>query len=106
MGVSDPAGLVFDALADPVRRQLLSQLSAAPATATQLAADLPMSRQAVAKHLSSLADAGLLARERAGRDVLYRVTPEPLSEAMSWMATVEARWDARLTRLAESLASE
>jgi DNA-binding transcriptional ArsR family regulator len=104
MSPEDPVGPVFEALADPVRRRLLAQLSHAPATATELASELPISRQAVAKHLASLSEAGLLARERAGRDVLYRVTPEPLSEAMSWMTTVGAGWDARLTRLAESLA--
>jgi DNA-binding transcriptional ArsR family regulator len=100
---TDPAGPVFEALADPVRRRLLAQLSAAPATATELAAGMPISRQAVAKHLASLSQAGLLERERAGRDVRYRVTPEPLSEAMGWMAEVGARWDDRLARLAASL---
>lgn len=104
MSSSDPAGPVFEALADPMRRRLLSELAASPATATELAAGLPISRQAVAKHLASLSEAGLLERERAGRDVRYRVTPEPLSGAMSWMAEVGASWDVRLKRLGESLA--
>jgi ArsR family transcriptional regulator, cadmium/lead-responsive transcriptional repressor len=95
----DPAGAVFDALADPMRRQLLSQIAARPATATELAAELPISRQAVAKHLSSLSSAGLLARERTGRDVRYRITPQPLSEAVVWMSEVGGQWDARLERL-------
>ena len=89
----DQAGRVFSALADPTRRQLLSAISATPATATELASELPISRQAVTKHLNALADAGLLGRERVGRDVRYRVTPEPLSEAVSWMAQVGGRWD-------------
>ena len=105
MSTSDPAGPVFQALADPVRRQLLSQLSTSPATATELAAGLPISRQAVAKHLGSLLEAGLLQRERAGRDVRYRITPEPLSQAMTWMAEVGGRWDSRLERL-RTLVSE
>ena len=100
---SDPAGAVFDALADPMRRRLLSQIALHPATATELAAELPISRQAVAKHLSSLSNAGLLDRERAGRDVRYRVTPAPLSEAVAWMAEVGGQWDARLGRLAETV---
>jgi DNA-binding transcriptional ArsR family regulator len=99
----DRAGAVFGALADPMRRRLLSEISAHPATATELASGLPISRQAVAKHLTSLSDAGLLRRERAGRDVRYRVTPQPLSEAVSWMAEVGGQWDDRLARLAQAL---
>ena len=68
-------------------------------TATQLAADLPISRQAVVKHLASLTDAGLIDRERAGREVRYRVTPQPLTDAVSWMADVGAQWDTRLATL-------
>jgi DNA-binding transcriptional ArsR family regulator len=99
----DPAGAVFGALADPMRRRLLSQIAAQPSTATELASTLPISRQAVAKHLSSLSDAGLLGRERTGRDVRYRVTPAPLSEAALWMAGVGGQWDERLARLARTL---
>ena len=99
----DRAGAVFGALADPMRRRLLSEIAAHPATATELANGLPISRQAVAKHLTSLSEAGLLERERAGRDVRYRVTPQPLSEAVSWMADVGGQWDARLARLGRAL---
>jgi DNA-binding transcriptional ArsR family regulator len=99
----DPAGRVFNALADPTRRRLLSAIAATPATATELASDLPISRQAVTKHLSALADAGLLERERAGRDIRYRVTPEPLTEAVSWMAEVGGEWDRRLDSLRHSI---
>ena len=76
-----------------------SAISATPATATELAGDLPISRQAVTKHLTALADAGLLERERVGRDIRYRVTPEPLTEAVSWMAEVGGQWDLRLASL-------
>ncbi len=100
----DNAGAVFGALADPMRRRLLSALAEHPATATELASSLPISRQAVAKHLGSLSDAGLLERDRSGRDVRYRVTPAPLSDAVSWMAEVGGQWDQRLARLAEKLA--
>ena len=75
----DRAGAVFGALADPTRRTLLAALARHPeATATELAAELPITRQAVLKHLSALADAGLLDRERSGREVRYTVTPAPL----------------------------
>jgi DNA-binding transcriptional ArsR family regulator len=101
--VDDQSGAVFEALSDPMRRRLLSQIASHPATATELANELPITRQAVTKHLTCLSRAGLLARERAGRDVRYRVTPAPLSDAMSWMAQVGAEWDDRLDRLAHTL---
>jgi DNA-binding transcriptional ArsR family regulator len=95
---------VFGALADPTRRALLTAISEHPsATATELAAELPISRQAVLKHLTALADAGLLDRERSGREVHYRVTPEPLSDAVSWMTDVGGQWDERLASLGRQL---
>ena len=100
----DRAGAVFGVLSDPTRRTLLSAIAQQPdATATQLAAELPISRQAVLKHLTALADAGLLDRERSGREVRYRVTPEPLSDAVSWMASVGGQWDDRLAALKRQL---
>ena len=99
----DATDAVFEALSDPMRRRLLIEISARPSTATELAAELPISRQAVAKHLSSLSQAGLLSRERAGRDVRYRVTPAPLSGAVAWMAQVGGQWDSRLARLVDAL---
>ncbi|MBV9309893.1 MAG: winged helix-turn-helix transcriptional regulator [Solirubrobacterales bacterium] len=97
---TDRAGEVFGALADPTRRSLLSAIAEHPATtASELAADLPISRQAVIKHLTALADAGLLARQRNGREVHYTLTPAPLSEAVSWMARVGGQWDDRLGAL-------
>ena len=82
--VDERSGAVFGVLSDPTRRRLLSAVAAQPQiTATELAADLPISRQAVVKHLSALAEAGLLDRQRSGREVHYRITPEPLSQAVS-----------------------
>lgn len=94
---------VFDALADPTRRGILQAVASEPASATQLAGALPISRQAVVKHLGALASAGLVEGERAGREVRYRVCPEPLTEAMAWMAEVGGRWDERLGRLQRQL---
>ncbi len=99
-GSTDRAGAVFGALSDPTRRTLLAAIAHQPAaTATELASELPISRQAVLKHLTALADAGLLRRERSGREVRYTVTPAPLSEAVSWMAEVGGQWDERLAAL-------
>lgn len=91
---------VFAALADPTRRYVLSQISElGSATATELADDLPVTRQAVVKHLMALGSAGLVTSERCGREVRYQITPEPLGEVMDWMASVGARWDQRVARL-------
>jgi len=96
--------LVFDALGDPGRRSLVEAVAArGTATATELAADLPVTRQAVAKQLVLLADAGLLRATRAGRETRYEVTPAPLGEAVDWMVSVGAVWDERLDRLARAL---
>ncbi len=100
----DAAGAVFAALADPTRRQVVQVLSERETvTASSLAGELPMSRQAVAKHLALLDEAGLVAGERAGRETRYRLTPGPLSDAMGWMADAGARWDDRLARLQRRL---
>ena len=90
---------VFAALADPTRRTVMEHLARAPSTATQIAAELPVSRQAVAKHLGVLADAGLVRAERAGRERRFSPTPAPLGEAISWMAAVGGEWDERLASL-------
>lgn len=95
---------MFGALSDPTRRTLLAAISQHPAaTATELASALPISRQAVLKHLTALAEAGLLDRERAGREVRFTFTPEPLSDAVSWMAEVGGQWDVRLAALQRGL---
>ena len=91
---------VFAALADSTRREVLERISTlGSATATELAEDLPVSRQAVVKHLSTLNSAGLVAGERTGREVRYRITPAPMEEAVEWMTAIGAQWDDRLARL-------
>ena len=105
MGTRGNVDRVFDALGDPGRRALVESVAArGSATATELAANLPVTRQAVAKQLALLADAGLLRATRAGRETRYEVTPEPLGEAVRWMLDVGAQWDERLARLRESVA--
>ncbi len=93
---------VFSALADPTRRDVVASLAGpgVEVTASGLAADLPITRQAVAKHLAALERAGLVEPRRAGRETRYRLTPEPLEEAMIWMARIGGEWDERLARLA------
>jgi DNA-binding transcriptional ArsR family regulator len=96
---------VFSALADPTRRSVLQEVaSRGSATATELAVPLGITRQAVAKHLGVLSDAGLVDGQRAGRETRYRPTPAPMGEAISWMAEVGGRWDDRLAALERSVA--
>jgi DNA-binding transcriptional ArsR family regulator len=96
---------VFDALGDAGRRSLVQTIAArGDATATELAAELPVTRQAVAKQLSALADAGLLRATRSGRETRYAVTPERFGDAVAWIAEVGGRWDDRLAKLGRSVA--
>jgi len=97
--VSDPQPL-FAALADPTRRAVFERLSSqGPASATTLATELPVSRQAVAKHLAALDEAGLVERTTVGREVRYAAVIDPLTDVTSWVSRVGAEWDARLSRL-------
>ena len=96
---------VFGALGDPTRRHLLMLLGRhGELSATELARELPVTRQAVQKHLGALADAELVASRRDGRQVLFHPTPGPMSEAMTWMAEVGSQWDERLAALERQLA--
>jgi DNA-binding transcriptional ArsR family regulator len=91
---------VFAAVADPTRRHLLERLTVdGPETATNLVADLAVSRQAVVKHLQVLAEAGLVTPRREGREVRYAATPAPLQPALAWLVQAGAGWDRRLDRL-------
>jgi DNA-binding transcriptional ArsR family regulator len=97
---------IFAALADPTRRQILDTLATqGEATATTLARELPVSRQAVVKHLAVLDRAGLVSGHRRGREMRYAVRPERLGDTARWMARLAAEWDIRLAtikRLAEA----
>ncbi|HEX8858562.1 MAG TPA: metalloregulator ArsR/SmtB family transcription factor [Actinomycetes bacterium] len=99
-------GEVLAALADPTRRRLLDALAArGEATATMLSAELPVTRQAVVKHLAVLERAGLVEGRRRGREVRYAVRAAPLDAAARWMAGLAEEWDTRLAaikRIAES----
>ena len=102
-----PPDEVLAAMADPTRRRLLEDLAArGEATATALAAGLPISRQAVVKHLAVLDRAGLVSGRRQGREMLYAVRPGGVAETARWLAGLAADWDRRLSgikRIAESL---
>jgi len=97
---------LLEAVSDGTRRRLLDLLLARDGvTSTALSAELPFSRQAVAKHLAVLGSVGLVEATRHGREVRYAIRPEHLDVAVRAMARVAARWDARLEaikRMAET----
>ncbi len=99
------AELVFTALADPTRRAILATLaSGGPATATDLAARLPITRQAIAKHLALLAEAGLVTAEPGERRrVRYRLRSAPMRAAQQFLAALARDWDGPLEALRDHL---
>src|SRR5262245_65418271 len=96
---------VFTALADPTRRGILAALaSGGPATATDLAARLPITRQAIAKHLGLLTEAGLVTAEPGERRrVRYRLRSAPMPVAQQFLAALAQDWDGRLDALRDHL---
>jgi len=96
---------VFAALADPSRRAVLAALaSGGPATGTDLAARLPITRQAIAKHLAVLAVAGLVTAEPGERRrVRYRLNSAPIQVAQQFLAALARDWDSRLDALKDHL---
>ncbi|MFG1997448.1 ArsR/SmtB family transcription factor [Actinoplanes sp. NPDC048988] len=95
---------VFAALADPSRREILAALAAGgPATATDLAARLPITRHAIAKHLTLLAEAELVIAEPGERRrVRYRVRSAPMKVAQQFLAALARDWDGPLAALKET----
>ena len=105
--MSDELGPVFGALADPTRRRVLAMLLREGSTSVpSLTAELPISRQAIAKHLATLGEAGLIERvPGAGREVRYRLRPGALAPAAAWLREAQEAWDGRLARLKHALES-
>ena len=83
---------VFTALSDGTRRTIVDALAnSGPCTATQLASDLPITRQAVAKHLGHLHRARVVVARRQGRETHYRVVPDSLQDAINWLEHIHDR---------------
>lgn len=98
---------VFSAVADPTRRTILERLRAhGPLSIKQLAEPLPMSRQAVTKHLDILIASGLVEVRRLGRERMHFLNPDPLHELEDWLKPYAQAWDHRLTRLRQHLEEE
>lgn len=101
MTTADEADAVFAALADPTRRLVLQTLvRGGGSTATAVARRLPVTRQAVGKHLAVLERAGLVRARRVGRESRYEPRTAALTGAADWLAVLAAEWDDRLGRIA------
>jgi DNA-binding transcriptional ArsR family regulator len=98
---------VLSALADPRRRDLLERLSIhGDATATTLAEELPITRQAVVQHLAVLDSAGLVEGRREGREHRFAVRTELLVETARWIDLLAERWESRLAAIKQIAESE
>lgn len=96
--LNDDRASVFAALGDPVRLQLLSMIGEG-SSITQLATGLPITRQAVTRHLRVLERAELIQSRRRGRETLFMARPNRLYEAKGWLEEVARQWDGTLARL-------
>ena len=97
---------VLTALSHPSRRDIIRRLAAAPARFTDVARPLDVSLNAVTKHLKLLARAGLIERERRGREVFISLKPEPLRLVSGWVHEYERFWTQRLDRLEQHFKDE
>ncbi|MEI7027245.1 ArsR/SmtB family transcription factor [Paenibacillus sp. y28] len=90
---------VFQAIADPTRRKLLTLLADKQMPIAAITDCFPITRTAINKHLHVLAEAGLVSRQRVGRETRYMLQPEPLAEIKQWLAFFERYWDDKLSAL-------
>jgi DNA-binding transcriptional ArsR family regulator len=90
---------VFAALADETRWDILTRLGARELSASALATELPVSRQAIAKHLAALTDVGLVESIRVGREIRYRAIGARLNGIAAELDRIGTEWDTRLARI-------
>lgn len=97
---------VFQAIADPTRREVLHLLLKKELPISKITAHFPMSRTAVVKHLHILSEAQLISGEKVGREKVYRLHPEPLEELKQWLAYYEQFWSNKLSILKHVVENE
>ena len=102
---TDRLSLVFGALADPIRRAILTRLAEGEATVAELAAPFTVSQPAISKHLKVLEQAGLISRNRRATARISRLEAEPLREVTAWLARYQRFWDESHERLDDLLAA-
>jgi DNA-binding transcriptional ArsR family regulator len=101
----DQLSLVFGALADPIRRAILTRLAEGDATVAELAAPFSVSQPAISKHLKVLEKAGLISRSQRATARLSRLEAEPLRQVTTWLARYQRFWDESHERLDDLLAA-
>ncbi|WP_426950673.1 ArsR/SmtB family transcription factor [Bacillus mycoides] len=97
---------VFQAIADPTRREVLRLLSDKELPISKITDHFPMSRTAVVKHLHILSEANLVSGSKSGREKIYRLHPEPLEELQRWLSYYERFWDNKLSVLKHIVENE
>ncbi|MCG1023483.1 ArsR/SmtB family transcription factor [Sutcliffiella horikoshii] len=90
---------VFQAIADPTRRKVLGLLAIKELAISEITSHFPISRTAIAKHLHILSEANLVSGKKVGREKIYQLHPEPLTEVKQWLAYYEQFWDNKLSML-------
>lgn len=93
----------FGAIANPVRRQIVTQLAVRPRSVAELAGTAPVSRPAVSQHLRVLLEIGLVSHDRVGRQHVYRLNAEKLNVVRGWLAHLDGLWGSALDRLGKHL---
>lgn len=99
MSVSQQKHDVFQAIADPTRREVLRLLAEKELPISEITSHFPISRTAIAKHLRILSEAELVSGRKVGREKIYRLHPEPLTELKQWLAFYEKFWENKLSML-------
>jgi DNA-binding transcriptional ArsR family regulator len=97
---------VFQAIADPTRREVLRLLAEKELPISKITANFSMSRTAVVKHLHILSEAKLISGRKVGREKLYRLQPEPLGEVKQWLSFYEQFWNNKLSMLKHMVENE
>ncbi|WP_075983064.1 ArsR/SmtB family transcription factor [Bacillus massilinigeriensis] len=90
---------VFQAIADPTRREVLRLLSKKELPISEITSHFSISRTAIAKHLHILSEAELVSGKKVGREKIYQLHPEPLTELKQWLSYYEQFWDNKLAVL-------
>jgi DNA-binding transcriptional ArsR family regulator len=97
---------VFQAIADPTRREVLRLLAEKELSISEIKSHFPMSRTAIAKHLHILSEAELVNGRKVGREKLYHLQPEPLAELKQWLSFYEQFWNNKLSMLKHVVENE
>ncbi|MCV9885615.1 ArsR/SmtB family transcription factor [Metabacillus halosaccharovorans] len=90
---------VFQAIADPTRREVLRLLAKRNLPITEITAHFPISRTAITKHLTILSESELVSGKKVGREKIYQLHPEPLIELKDWLSFYEQFWDNKISML-------